>query len=145
MAVSSFHDRLDFQGFGADYYVRDANVVYEAHPYYDHGTTDAARDANFGFLRSIFPVYAGEWGMPLQPGPWTGRGFRQRLEWAAPLRAQARVAAYTKLDDDLARYAPFAVYGSFQYGEYFGARVGCKRFPPFMQGVDLGSLCVKNA
>jgi ABC-type transport system substrate-binding protein len=40
--------------------------------------------------------------------------------------------------------APLAVYGSFQYGEYFGARVGCKRFPPFQQGVDLGALCVQS-
>jgi uncharacterized protein (TIGR03437 family) len=64
VAVSSFHDTLDFQGFGPDYAIRDANVLYEAHPYYDHGLTDAQRDTNFWFMHAKYPVYAGEWGMP---------------------------------------------------------------------------------
>jgi uncharacterized protein (TIGR03437 family) len=64
VAVSCFHDALDFQGFRPDNAVRDANVLYEAHPYYDHGLTDAQRDANFWFMHAKYPVYAGEWGMP---------------------------------------------------------------------------------
>ncbi len=87
----------------------------------------------------------GLWGTPLPPGPWSAPAFQKQLARAAPLRGPARVAAFTRLDDELAREAPFAVYGSYQYDEYFGARVGCKRFPPFQQGVDLGSLCVKSA
>jgi ABC-type transport system substrate-binding protein len=81
-------------------------------------------------------------GAPLPPGPWSQPAFRKQLEQAAPLRGRARVEAYTRLDDEFARYATVVVYGSYLYDEYFGARVGCKRFPPFRQGVDLGSLCV---
>ena len=83
----------------------------------------------------------GSYGLPLA---WRAPGFRAQLERAAPLRGRARVAAYTHLDDELARAAPVLVYGAFQYGEYFGARVGCKRFPAFSQGVDLGTLCVRK-
>jgi ABC-type transport system substrate-binding protein len=81
-------------------------------------------------------------GAPLPPGPWDAPPFQRRLEHAAALRGRTRAAAYRRLDDELARFAPVVVYGSFLYGEYFGARIGCKRFPPFQQGVDLGSLCV---
>jgi hypothetical protein len=81
-------------------------------------------------------------GAPLPPGPWNEAPFQRQLEHAAGLRGRARVEAYTRLDDELARYAPVVIYGSFLYSEYFGPRIGCKRFPPFQQGVDLGSLCV---
>jgi serine/threonine-protein kinase len=84
----------------------------------------------------------GLYGAPLPPGPWDAPPFQAQLERAAPLRGRARVGAYTRLDGQLAREAPVVVYGSFLYGEYFGARVGCKHFPPYRQGVDLGSLCV---
>ncbi len=84
----------------------------------------------------------GLWGASLPPGPWNAPAFRKQLEQAAPLRGRARVDAYTRLDDEFTRYAPVAVYGSFLYSEYFGAQVSCKRFPPFRQGVDLGSLCI---
>ena len=77
-------------------------------------------------------------GSPLPPGPWSAPAFQKQLEQAAPLRGRARLEAYTRLDDELTRYAPVAVYGSFLYSEFFGARVSCKRFPPFTQGVDLG-------
>jgi hypothetical protein len=82
------------------------------------------------------------WGTPLPAGPWSRPAFRRQLQRAALLRGQPRIEAYTRLEDEFARYAPVAVYGSFQYSEYFGVRVGCKRFQPFTQGVDLGSLCV---
>jgi ABC-type oligopeptide transport system substrate-binding subunit len=84
----------------------------------------------------------GLWGAPLPPGPWSQPAFQKQLEKAAPLRRRARLEAYTRLDDEFARYAPVVVYGSYLYGEYFGVGVSCKRFPPFRQGVDLGSLCV---
>ncbi len=65
IAASSFHDSLDFQGFGPDFYIKDANILYETHPFYDQGLTEDAWNANYGFLVGIFPVYAGAWGMPL--------------------------------------------------------------------------------
>jgi uncharacterized protein (TIGR03437 family) len=64
VAVSSFHDPLDFQGFTPANAIRDPNVIYEAHPFYDHGITTAQLDANLWFLHAKYPVYAGEWGMP---------------------------------------------------------------------------------
>lgn len=64
ISAPSFHDALDFQGFGPEFYVRDSNLIYEAHPYFDHAVNDAARNANFGFLSAQFPVYAGAWGIP---------------------------------------------------------------------------------
>jgi uncharacterized protein (TIGR03437 family) len=65
IAAQGFHDRLEFQGLTADHYLQDAGMIYEAHPSYDHGLTDEHRDANFGFLRTKFPLYAGSWGMAL--------------------------------------------------------------------------------
>jgi uncharacterized protein (TIGR03437 family) len=64
IAAPGFHDSLEFQGFGPDYYIRDANVIYETHPFYDHGTTEAEWDANLAGVAGIVPVYAGAWGMP---------------------------------------------------------------------------------
>jgi uncharacterized protein (TIGR03437 family) len=64
IAAPSFHDGLGFQGFVPEFYLQDANVLYETYPFYDQGLTDAARNANFGFLAGTFPVYAGAWGMP---------------------------------------------------------------------------------
>jgi uncharacterized protein (TIGR03437 family) len=64
IAAPAFHDSLDFQGFGPEFYIRDANVMYEAHPFFDHGTTEDEWNANFGFVAGSFPVYAGAWGMP---------------------------------------------------------------------------------
>jgi uncharacterized protein (TIGR03437 family) len=62
IAAPAFHDALGFQGFTSDAYLRDANILYEIHPFFDQGTTDEARDRNFGFLLANFPVFAGEWG-----------------------------------------------------------------------------------
>jgi uncharacterized protein (TIGR03437 family) len=64
IAAPGFQDSLEFQGFGPDYYIRDSNVIYETHPFYDHGTTDAEWDANLAGVGGKFPVYAGAWGMP---------------------------------------------------------------------------------
>jgi uncharacterized protein (TIGR03437 family) len=64
VAASSFQDAIAFQGFTADAYLRDANVIYATHPFLDANATDAQRVANFGFLAGTFPVYAGGWGIP---------------------------------------------------------------------------------
>ena len=64
IAAPGFQDSAGFQGFSAEAYLADANVMYEWHPFYDVAMTDTARNANFGFLAGTFPVYAGAWGMP---------------------------------------------------------------------------------
>jgi len=65
IAASAFHDNLDFQGFTSDYYIRDPNIIYEVHPFFDHALTDQDRDRNFGSLTNSVPVYAGAWGLDL--------------------------------------------------------------------------------
>jgi uncharacterized protein (TIGR03437 family) len=64
ISVPGFNDSLEFQGFGPDYYIHDANVIYETHPSYDHGTTVDEWNSNLGGVAGTFPVYAGAWGMP---------------------------------------------------------------------------------
>ena len=64
IAVPGFHDSLGYQGFGPDYYISDANVIYETHPFYDHGTTAGEWDSSLAGVAGTFPVYAGAWGMP---------------------------------------------------------------------------------
>jgi len=65
IAASAFHDKLDFQGFISDFYIRDPNILYEVHPFFDHALTDQDRDRNFGLLTNSVPVYAGAWGLDL--------------------------------------------------------------------------------
>jgi uncharacterized protein (TIGR03437 family) len=65
IAASAFHDNLDFQGFTSDYFIRDPNVIYEVHPFFDHALTDQDRDRNFGLLTNSVPIYAGAWGLDL--------------------------------------------------------------------------------
>jgi hypothetical protein len=84
------------------------------------------------------------WGSPLGPGPWDAPAFRKQVAEARPLRGRARVAAYARIEAELARFAPLVVYGAFQYNEYFGPRVGCKLFQSFYEVVDLGALCVHS-
>jgi uncharacterized protein (TIGR03437 family) len=64
IAAAGFQDTAGFQGFAAEAYLADANVMYEWHPYFDVAMTDTDRAANFGFLAGTFPLYAGAWGMP---------------------------------------------------------------------------------
>ena len=90
-------------------------------------------------------VAFGAWGSPLPPGPWSSPTFKARLANAEALSGRARVAAYRRLDAEFERMAPLAVYGAFQYDEYFGPRVGCKLFQAFYLEVDLGALCVRQA
>ena len=39
------------------------------------------------------------------------------------------------------RAAPFAVYGSWVWSEYFSPKVSCKHFQAVYGFVDLGALC----
>ncbi len=64
IAAAGFQNRAGFQGFSAQFYLADANVMYEWHPYFDVALTDEERIASFGFLAGTFPLYAGAWGMP---------------------------------------------------------------------------------
>src|SRR5258706_354556 len=65
IAASAFHDNLDFQGFTSEFFIRDPNIIYEVHPFFDHALTDQDRDRNFGLLTNTVPVYAGAWGLQL--------------------------------------------------------------------------------
>jgi uncharacterized protein (TIGR03437 family) len=64
IAAPSYQDAQGFQGFTREFYLQDANILYEVHPYFDTAATDAERTANFGNLAGTFPVLAGAWGMP---------------------------------------------------------------------------------
>jgi ABC-type transport system substrate-binding protein len=84
----------------------------------------------------------GRYGSAIGAGPWSQPAFRQRVERARALRGRARIEAYTQLQDELLRAAPYAVYGGWLYREYFSPRVGCKVFQAEYRFVDLGALCV---
>jgi ABC-type transport system substrate-binding protein/tRNA A-37 threonylcarbamoyl transferase component Bud32 len=83
----------------------------------------------------------GFFGSAFGPGLWTTAGFRERLAGAAVLRGSARVRAYVRIVDELTRAAPFAIFGSFVWTEYFSPKVGCKVFQAEYGVVDLGALC----
>jgi ABC-type transport system substrate-binding protein len=86
----------------------------------------------------------GRFGSALGRGPWTSTRFRRDLARARLLRGRARVAAYRRLVDELMRAAPFAVYGSWVWSEYFSPHVGCKVFQGEYGFVDVGRLCRRN-
>jgi ABC-type transport system substrate-binding protein len=83
----------------------------------------------------------GHYGSALGSGVWTSRSFRSRLERARLLGGPARARAYAALVAELTRAAPFAVYGSFVWSEYFSPHVGCKLFQGEYGFADLGALC----
>jgi hypothetical protein len=104
----------------------------------------------------VYPIYSVErdpapfldqalnnsvFGSPLGPGPWNKLSFRRQVERARPLRGDARLAAYRQIIDELMRAAPFAVFGSRTWSQYFSPRVGCKLFQAEYGFVDLGALC----
>jgi serine/threonine-protein kinase len=84
------------------------------------------------------------YGSELGPGPWRSRAFRAQLERARPLRGEARTAAFRRIDDELMRMAPLAVYGSWVWAEYLSPQVGCKVFQAEYGFADLGALCRKS-
>jgi hypothetical protein len=83
----------------------------------------------------------GSFGSALGRGLWTTAGFRKGLAHAAVLRGPARLHAYVRLVGELTRAAPFAVFGSFIWSEYFSPKIGCRVFQAEYGVVDLGALC----
>ena len=83
-------------------------------------------------------------GSALGRGLWTSSRFQHQLARARPLRGLARAAAYRGLVDELMRSAPFAVYGSWVWSEYFSPSAGCRVFQGEYGFVDLGRLCKRG-
>jgi ABC-type transport system substrate-binding protein/tRNA A-37 threonylcarbamoyl transferase component Bud32 len=100
--------------------------------------------ARFGSLERDPAPFLRDALVPLGPGPWQDRSFRGRLERANELSGTARLAAYARLDAELVRAAPFAVYGSWVHPDYFSPKVGCKVFQSAYHVVDLGAICVRK-
>jgi hypothetical protein len=61
------------------------------------------------------------------------------------LRGPTRSRVYVRLVDELARAAPFAVFGSFIWSEYFSPKIGCRVFQTEYGSVDLGALCKSSS
>jgi hypothetical protein len=84
-------------------------------------------------------------GSALGRGLWTTARFRDRLARAAVLRGPTRSRVYVRLVDELTRAAPFAVFGSFIWSEYFSPKIGCRVFQAAYGIVDLGALCKSSS
>ncbi len=70
--------------------------------------------------------------------------FNRRMEKAHQTRGTAaRLAAYSKLDRDLTRSAPFVVYGNSTVREFTSDRVGCSMYSVPSGGLNLAMLCPK--
>jgi len=83
----------------------------------------------------------GRFGSALGTGLWTSSRFRHELERARLLRGTRRTDAFRRIVGQLMHAAPFAVYGSWIWSEYFSPKVGCKVFQGEYGVVDLGALC----
>ena len=80
----------------------------------------------------------------LGQGLWTEPRFRARLRHAHLLSGAARAAAFRRLEADLLRAAPIAVWGSWDFTMgYFSPHVGCRVVPAGVGVIDLGALCKK--
>lgn len=82
------------------------------------------------------------------PGSGPPHGFRdpglwRRMARASRLSGDARLRAYARLDRDLARAAPAAVYASGIISHFLSARMGCPVLHPIW-GLDLAALCVRS-
>jgi serine/threonine-protein kinase len=80
-------------------------------------------------------------GAALGPGLWTDPRFLARVKRAHELRQPAHDAAFHRLERDLLRAAPVAVYGSWYDADYFAPRVGCRIRPLGVGVIDLATLC----
>lgn len=137
VAVSSFHDALDFQGFGPSYFVKDRNVIYQAHPTFDHALTDKQLDANLGFLRPQVPLMVGAWGVdygsntaacqvfPTDPGDATAL-IMQTLTWLDLEGVSWTVADFRpgSLIGDFTDYNPTQLYRPWACSATDGAPAG---------------------
>jgi ABC-type transport system substrate-binding protein len=70
--------------------------------------------------------------------------FNRRMDEAAQLFGDARLAAYARLDRDLTRAAPFVVYGNSTVREFVSDRVGCPMYSVPSGGLNLTMLCPKR-
>ena len=70
--------------------------------------------------------------------------FNKRMEEASRLVGAAREKAYARLDADITRAAPFAVYGNSTAREFVSSRLGCKMAAPTASGLNLVMLCEKT-
>ncbi|MFL5928922.1 MAG: ABC transporter substrate-binding protein, partial [Gaiellaceae bacterium] len=124
----------------------------ECAPRYDAASrrADLLLVTNFGSdvpdpLAFLGPALAhGTYGSALGPGPWNDTSFRRRLEAARSLRGPARTTAYVRLERDLMRAAPFAVYGSFSFGQYVSPRIACETRTAAGELLDLVALCARR-
>ena len=90
----------------------------------------------FNFVNLLF----GEGGLYTTA---TDRSFDSRMSAAAGRAGEARLAAYARLDADLARtIAPGAAYANGVTTHLFSARIGCQFRHP-IHGIDLGTLCLR--
>jgi ABC-type oligopeptide transport system substrate-binding subunit/tRNA A-37 threonylcarbamoyl transferase component Bud32 len=96
------------------------------------------------FLDRVVLARDGHFGSALGRGAWTSPRFRHELQRARLLRGNARAVAYRRIVGQLMHAAPFAVYGSFVWSEYFSPKVGCKVFQGEYGFVDLGALCKRG-
>jgi serine/threonine protein kinase/streptogramin lyase len=106
----------------------------------------AASSTLFSEVRDPAPFLEGAissslFGSKPPPGPWNEPSFRRRLRNAQSLRGDARSVAYRRLDDELMRMAPFAVFGSWLWSQYVSPKLGCKLFQAEYGFLDLGALC----
>jgi ABC-type oligopeptide transport system substrate-binding subunit len=92
------------------------------------------------FLRQVLADRA--FGARLGSGPWRSETFRRHLKHANELSGTARFRAYARLDTELMRAAPAAVYASWVQPDYLSPRVGCRVFQAEYHVIDLGALCV---
>ncbi|HKD32199.1 MAG TPA: ABC transporter substrate-binding protein [Gaiellaceae bacterium] len=81
------------------------------------------------------------YGSPLGPGPWRAAAFTGELRHARALRGQERLTAYHRIQAELTRMAPLAVFGSYVWGEYVSPAVKCRVQQAEFGFLDLGELC----
>ena len=70
--------------------------------------------------------------------------FNRRMERAALTTGDARAATYARLDRDLARAAPFVVYGNSTIREFVADSIGCPVKAAQAGGLNLTMLCRKR-
>jgi peptide/nickel transport system substrate-binding protein len=69
--------------------------------------------------------------------------YDRKLAAAAKLTGAPRLAAYARLDADLARNAaPVVAWSNWTSQDFFSARMGCQLFKPY--GMDLAALCIRG-
>jgi hypothetical protein len=88
---------------------------------------------------------AGLFGRPVPSAGWDGQSFRRRLERARRLQGAARAVALRRLADELTRSGPLAVFGSWEWPEYFSPKLGCVVYQSVYAVADLGALCRRGS